>query len=250
MSIFRSGLLLVTLFLSACSMPMLSPQPDTTDQAEDTTADLITPNQQGVVIEEPAKATGYVEATGYAEDLADLNKYQLSAKKHYQALNDRLGSATKPPRIIEANLLSREALQASIQQLRTYTSQTNTELAALDARIRERQKMPINGDLVRLFLSETTVNEAVASFKAQPLIGQWVRGESRVIRLKDNFLFESPNSEDVTITFSERYQVLINGQVVMTVSPQRAKNTAKFQVPTQDQTGSLIGKLDYRLVNH
>ncbi|RBO83993.1 hypothetical protein [Marinomonas aquiplantarum] len=243
MSIFRSGLLLVTLFLSACSMPIFSPQPDATDQVKDSATDLITPNQQ-VVIEEPAKATGY------AEDLADLNKYQQSAEKHYQALNTRLGSANKPPRIIEADLLSREALQASIQQLRTYISQTNTELAALDARVGERQQMPISGDLVRLFLSETTVNEAVGSFKAQPLIGQWVRGESRVIRLKDNFLFESPNSEDVTITFSERYQILINGQVVMTVSPQRAKNSAKFQVPTQDQGGSLIGKLDYRLVNN
>ena len=243
MSIFRSGLLLVTLFLSACSMPILSPQQDTTDQVEESSTDVLIPNQEGM-IEEPAKATGY------AEDLADLSKYQQSAEQHYQALKDRLGSANKPPRIIEANLLSREALQASIQQLRTYISQTNTELAALDARVRERQQMPINGDLVRLFLSETTVSESVGSFKAQPLIGQWVRGESRVIRLKDNFLFESPNSEDVTITFSERYQILINGQAVMTVSPQREKNTAKFQVSTQDQGGSLIGKLDYRLVNN
>ncbi|BFM51271.1 hypothetical protein THO17_34340 [Marinomonas sp. THO17] len=226
-------------------MPILSPQQNTTDQQVEETADeLLTPNMQGVIEEEPPKSPDF------AEDLAELSQYQENAEKYYQRLNARLGSATKPPRIIEANLLSREALQASIQELRTYISQTNTNLAALDARVRERQQQPSKGDLVRFFLSDIIVTDPKGNFKAQPLIGQWIRGESRIIRLKDNFLFDSSHSEDVTITFSERYQILINGEPVMTVSPQREKNTAQFQVPTQALDGSLMGKLDYRLVNN
>jgi len=82
----------------------------------------------------------------------------------------------------------------------------------------------------------------------QPLIGQWVRGESRMIRLKDSILFDTKHSEDIKITYSERYQILVNGQVISVVKPFSDKSTVPFDVNTSEDVGKIKGELDYSVV--
>ncbi|WP_418138690.1 hypothetical protein AB8616_01285 [Marinomonas sp. RS-M-Aa-14] len=182
-----------------------------------------------------------------------LNSLRLKSKwqrKIIQRLKSRVGEATEQPSLRPIEQLNSKELNAAIQALRTYISKTSTELASLNARVNERQKTMARGDTIQIFLSEATVSHDNATFKAQPLVGQWVRGESRVIRLKDNILFESPMSEDLQVTFSETYQLIINGEVISIINPNKTKNSASFDVSTHNNTGKIIGKLDYRIVDN
>ena len=102
--------------------------------------------------------------------------------------------------------------------------------------------------LIQVFLSKATVSHGTTKFDAQPLVGQWLRGESRVIRLKENILFENPLSEDMTIAFSEKYQLVVTGEIISTVNPNREKNSASFDVSTPNNQGRIVGKIEYRIV--
>lgn len=192
--------------------------------------------------------------TSVTETNTNLVK-QLTAQKtlayaNFTELKNRVGNAPALPKLTVSGQLSEKEIGSSIQQLRSYVSKTNTALAVLNSRVKDREKVAMNGDLIRIFLSEATVTHDGSTFKAQPLVGQWVRGESRVIRLKDNILFENPKSEDLHITFSETYQLVVNDQVISTVNPKREKNNASFNVTASDNTGTIVGKLDYRIVNN
>lgn len=251
MSLFRTGLLLATLLLSACSMPILdnlssntSPEKDKA-QSEDNaeSSDLLIPNLQG----QTEEVVETINSTSYDELLTRYNDQKKLAEANYEELKSRVGKADNLPKLLINTNTNQENIDTAIQELRSYTSKTNTDIAQLNARVADRQTMAINGDLIRVFLSEATINHAEQEFKAQPLVGQWVRGETRVIRLKDHIFFENPKSEDLVITFSETYQLLVNQQVIATVNPNREKNSASFNVPTQDNLGKIVGKLDYRI---
>lgn len=180
---------------------------------------------------------------------------QLSAQKklanaNFIELKNRVGQVPELPKIVASEQLSEKEMNSGIQQLRSYISKTNTAIALLNARVSDREKVTMNGDMIRIFLSEATVTHDNMTFKAQPLVGQWVRGESRVIRLKDNILFENPKSEDMHITFSETYQLVVNGEVISTVNPKKEKNNASFNVTTSGNNGTIVGKLDYRVVDN
>ena len=252
MSLFRSGFLLTTLFLSACSMPIF-------EQFKTSNSKDVEPSQiEEIRIELDEETSNLVEVAqnqASAESTKDAlsnaqHQYELQkqlAESNYTELTDRTGNADALPRISTIDTTSSEDLNATTQTLRNYTSKTNTDIALLNSRVIERQKTALKGDLVRIFLSETTVIHNDSIFKPQSLVGQWVRGESRVIRLKDNFLFDDPRSEDLQITFSESYQLVVNGEIVATVNPNREKNTTKFEVLTQNALGTIVGKLDYRI---
>ncbi|NVK75081.1 hypothetical protein C0J08_06370 [Marinomonas sp. CT5] len=257
MPTLRTGLLLATLLLSACSMPFLPKQEH--NIAQDTTEQKLTENTDDTTAAkaEPAvKENSSVTKTELNNE-NDNNRAKLIeqfaaqkqlAKANYIELKNRVGKATELPRSLTTDSLNSQQINDKIQQLRTYISKTNTELATLNARVEDRQKVAIHGDLIRVFLSETTVKDKESSFKAQPLVGQWVRGESRVIRLKDNFLFENPKSADLKISFSESYQLIVNNQVIATINPNREKNSARFHVATEDTKGKIDGQLDYRII--
>lgn len=270
MLILRSGLLLATLFISACSMPIFQDTPvsktESVDQttsnntpiesAETTDVALTTPISGNTPTDnKPTDNTSNISTSNLPnkvsaiEDLTkQLKAQQALAKANYTELTNRTGKAPQLPRISNVSDLSSNQISDATQQFRSYVSKTNSTLASLNARVDDRQKVALNGDLIRIFLSEATVNHGNQTFKAQPLVGQWIRGESRAIRLKDNILFEDPKSEDLNITFSETYQLIVNNKVIATINPNREKNDADFAVATHDNKGSIVGKLDFRVV--
>lgn len=261
MPTFRTGLLLASLLLSACSMPILQKsQPTQAEKTitQDITAEKTTPTKNDIaeiitpVTDITVKQNTSSEAAAVVENNDQLIE-QFEAQKQLASTNfielkNRIGNAPALPRLLDIEQLNKREISSAIQQLRTYISKTNTDLAVLNARVDDRQRLAVDGDLIRIFLSEATVTHNSNKFKAQPLVGQWVRGESRVIRLKDSILFENPRSEDLHITFSETYQLVVNNQTIATVNPHKEKNSASFSVSTHDNQGAIVGKLDYRIV--
>ncbi len=252
MFLFRFGILLATLLLSACSLPIFE-QFKTSDSKD------VEPSQiEEIRIELEKDTSNLVEVTqdeatnSVSENTLEnaQNQYKVQrklAETNYAELSYRTGKADALPRLSTINIDDTKDLDSATQALRNYTSKTDTQIALLNSRVINRQQSAAKGDLVRIFLSDTTVIHNDSIFKPQSLVGQWVRGESRVIRLKDNFLFDDPRSEDLKITFSESYQLLVNGKVVATVNPNREKSSAKFEVLTQNASGTIVGKLDYRI---
>lgn len=275
MSILRTGLLLASLFLSACTMPILNDSskskeednaiqpltPDMVDRLPDEAETGIIPNKvvddtsdqntmAPIPVIEPSqtvKANKEVTEDTISAEQAQLEDNIQRATSNFVELKQRTGNAPEVPTIFTLQTDTPLNLNDSLQELRSYISKTNTALAVLDARVSERQDMAANGDIIRIFVSEATVDHGQSSFKAQPIVGQWVRGESRIIRLKDNILFENPQSEDLQIAFSETYQLIVNGQVISIVNPNKEKNTADFSVATE-RNGKINGSLDYRIV--
>lgn len=251
MSLLRSGLLLATLLLSACSMPILDNAPsdtslETDPSQQDTKAesiDILIPNMQGQ--DEPLADS--ISSPSQDELLSRYYEQKKLAEANYEELYSRSGDADSLPNHFINQNTNAESVDNAIQELRSYTSKTNTEIAKLNARVLDRQTMAIYGDLIRIFLSEANIDHEKQEFKAQPLVGQWVRGENRVIRLKDHIFFENPKSEDLVITFSEKYQLIVNQQVIAIINPNREKNSISFNVPTQDSLGKIIGQLEYRI---
>ncbi|MBR7887769.1 hypothetical protein J9B83_02360 [Marinomonas sp. A79] len=268
MSTFRTGLILASLLLSACTMPILqdaknnqelnnTAQPSVSNQIDNLPIDK-TPDQTAKDLKQPQNkdadpVTSAAEpVTADTGDTLAIEQAQLEdniqrATSNFVELKQRTGSAPDVPSIFTPQPDSATSLDDSLQELRTYISKTNTALAVLDARVEDRQNIGANGDIIRIFVSEAIVNHGQSSFEAQPIVGQWVRGESRVIRLKDNILFENPKSEDLQIAFSETYQLIVNGQVISIVNPDKEKNNAEFSVSTQ-QNGKITGSLDYRII--
>lgn len=261
MSTFRNGLLLATLFLSACSMPIL--QDLNTEKVEqhptrNTSADdsakvhadaLNTTAETKSTIPSDANVTRKVSDMAHDQTLlAQFNTQKQLANQAFIELKHRTGSAEKVPSFPPAETLAENTLNNAIDQLTKYTNNTNQTLAALNKQASERQNIIMNGDLIQVFLSKATVSHGTTKFEAQPLVGQWLRGESRVIRLKDNILFENPLSENMTITFSEKYQLVVNGEIISTVNPNREKNSASFDVSTPNNQGRIVGKIEYRIV--
>jgi len=259
MPIFRTGLLLATLLLSACSMPILQEsQPTKTEKTiiQDSTVEDTTSTETGKTVnqdntaEHSSSSEDVVKVAANDQLIEQFDTQRQLALTNFVELKNRAGNAPELPRSLPIDKLNSKEIHSGIQQLRTYISKTNTDLAVLNARVDDRQKLASNGDLIQIFLSEATVTHNNNKFKAQPLVGQWVRGESRVIRLKDNILFENPKSEDLHITFSETYQLVVNNRVIATVNPHKEKNSASFNVLTQDDKGAIVGKLDYRIVDN
>lgn len=245
MFIFRTGLLLATLLLSACSTPITTESTQVKKkQVENTqlteTGNLVVQNTPTKDVSVPQKNASHKEA------LVQLEAQKKLAEANYAELKKRIGKVDELPAV---NMESAN-IDSMIQQLRNYTSKTDTDIASLNTRINERQKLAINGDLIHIFLSEATITYKDALFRAQPLVGQWVRGETRVIRLKENILFENSQSEDLHITYSETYLLIVNDKIIGTINPNKEKNSASFTVSTQDNRGTITGKLDYRIVKN
>lgn len=267
MLILRSGLLLATLFISACSMPIFqdlsTSKTDSVDQnvsnntpVESTKSTDVAPSTATNGNTSTTDNTSNESASNPLNNVSSvdsltkqLRAQQALAKANHTELKNRTGKAPQLPSISNVSNLSSNQMNDATQQLRSYVSKTNSTLASLNARVNDRQKVALNGDLIRIFLSEATVTHDNQTFKAQPLVGQWTRGESRAIRLKDNILFEDPKSEDLNITFSETYQLIVNNKVIATINPNREKNDANFTVATHDNKGSIVGRLDFRVVD-
>lgn len=257
MSIIRPGLLLATLLISACTMPILQEsQPTQTENTmtQDIAAKKTTPTKDKITKKIMPITGNTAEHSVSAEIekndplIEQFEAQQQLANTYFTELKNRIGNAPALPKLLVVTPLNKKDISFAIQQLRTYISKTSTNLAVLNARVDDRKRVAINGDLIQIFLSDATVTHHSNTFKAQPLVGRWVRGESRLIRLKDSILFENPKSQDLHITFSETYQLVVNNQTIATVNPHKKKNSARFNVSTHDNQGDIVGKLNYRVV--
>lgn len=238
MSLFRAGFLLLPLFISACSLPVLH---KTTPSPTEQTTTQSSSNEQQVT-------TSQANTSPSAELKNSLNEQIKLASLHHSELQARAGMAPSLPKINKDEVLTQTASVEAIQQLRDYNSQVNEQLSAIDNRVEQRKKAALPGDIIQILVSKTNITLAEAKFVSQPLIGQWVRGESRVIRLKDGLLFDAQHSEDLRITYSESYQLLVNGKIISIVNPNKEKSHATFNVDTTENSGTIVGALDYRQV--
>ncbi|MCB5160709.1 hypothetical protein [Marinomonas algarum] len=282
MPTLRTGFILASLLLGACTMPISQTAPNTkTEQAaaqnDDNLTNIILPSspkeketataptdeidniqaqntgtEKNTVLPEKTvddETSSLDEANSTDDSLLskELEDHIQRATDNFVALKERTGNAPEFPDLIALSFSGKTDTETSLQELRTYISKTNTNLAVLDARVKERQDTALEGDIIRIFVTEATVKHGNESFKTQPLVGQWVRGESRTIRLKDNILFENPKSEELQIAFSETYQLIVNGQILSVINPKRDKNSANFRVSTENKN-VITGRLDYRIV--
>ena len=234
MSLFRAGLLLLPLFISACSAPTL--QQTTSAKTEQS----ISKQQDTTIASQQVNVPINLENT--------LDEQIELAKLQYAELNSRSGVEPNMPYIDKEALITKQATIDTIQKLRTYNNQVHRQLTAIDERVEQRKKNGAPGDTIQILVSKTKVAMKDSTFKTQPLIGQWVRGESRIIRLKDSLLFNVQHSEDLLITYSESYQLLVNNKIISIIDPNKSKNHASFNVETTENDGSISGTLDYRTV--
>ncbi|MEL0622197.1 hypothetical protein V6238_03735 [Marinomonas arenicola] len=238
MSLFRAGFLLLPLFISACSLPIL--HKTTPSETEQTTHQASSKEQ--------AVTSSQTSGERSQALLKTLDEEMKQAAAHHSELLARSGTAPSIPSIDKESMTTQLLTSEAIQQLRAYNRQTSEQLMAIDSRVEQRKKAALPGDIIQILVSKTNITLADSSFVTQPLIGQWVRGESRVIRLKDGLLFDAQHSEDLRITYSESYQLLVNDKVISIVNPNNEKSHATFDVDTSENNGTIIGSLDYRQV--
>ncbi len=269
---YRFGLLLLTLLLSACSTPSSH---QSTNQADHTTPEALTENtdtqtnENDIKVLSPAPGSSHDHTTPTAppkitpdnlrpspallvnkELINEMNAQSQLAQDNYQALVHAVGPEKTPalPNSLTSSQLSNSAVKQKTLELQAYNQQAEAALASQAERAKQRKSSVMKGDHVQIFFSEISIQHPDNGFNAQPLVGQWVRGEQRSIRLNNNFLIEPPLSETLSVTFSEDYQVLLNGQLIVSINPNQEKNDASFTIKTADQQGQVTGKLGYRII--
>lgn len=246
MLLLRAGVLILPLLLSACSMPFLKDM--THAKGEQTTKTEQTNKTTEQSTQKTASNNTATKVKTFKEQKEKLDALLTTAKKQYDELRVRAGIAPDEPQVNISTLTSADAIANAEQDVIAYNKQTAAKLSALDALVEQRKNAPKRGDLLKIFIHKADISLPKGNFMTQPLIGQWVRGESRMIRLKDSILFDTKHSEDIKITYSERYQILVNGQVIGVVKPFSDKSTVPFDVNTSEDGGKIKGELDYSVV--
>lgn len=244
MRIFRTGFVLIPLLLAACSLP-------TKPTSSDSTA-----NEVGVLGSTKAEPTTGTQSAQENETtkpelsnqelLAEYKSLQTLAKQNIQELETRLGQSISKPSLSVVSTNDIGLLKSKVAELQEFTRDSTEQIVALDQRVHERRDQPQKGDLLQVHLSALEV-EHQKSFKAQPLVGNWIRGESRVVRLNENFLMSNTTSEPLNLTYTETYQIIINEKLIGTFGPNRSKYELEFDAPTSDQNGQIIGTLKIRV---
>lgn len=248
MSLFRIGLLLLPLLLSACSGPVFhTGLGETAQETTSDNSDILIPNTNTNTNTKQANLPSASTKVS-SKLLEQLKEEDKLAHKQHNELNIRIGSAPQIPTLTQEDKDSATALKKAIQTLQDYNQQLANALSTLNTRVLERQQSDTTDDKVQIFLSNTNVTQNGAQFTAQPVVGQWVRGESRSVRLKDTILFETQQSEELKITYSENYQLIINDQVIGTINPQREKNSSSFKIQDKQKNTVVTGQIDYRIV--
>lgn len=245
MRIMRAYFMLLPLVLAACSFPtkQSSPTPATTEPkptVESTQPD--TPEQTAVTksVDHKAEANDELEALQQA-----LKTQQKLTLQNIAELENRVGDSLASPDTQPAEGSS-QVLRQRIATLKEFNATLTQNIFELDQRVEQRRQTPKRGDTLKVYLSDLSVDKE-QDFEAQPLVGHWVRGESRIVRLNENLLAENSNSEPLRLTFSERYQVLINDQLIGSFGPNRSKYEVEFDAPTADQQGTVAGTLTIRV---
>ncbi|MBM6551752.1 hypothetical protein [Marinomonas ostreistagni] len=243
MRIMRAYFMLLPLVLAACSFP--TKQTSSTPTATEPNA-AVEPTQQNK--QEHTSAIDSVRENAASDTQAlqqELKTQQKLALQNIAELDTRVGESLASPDT-QAAEGSSQVLRQRIENLKEFNAALTQNIFELDQRVEQRRQAPQRGDTLKVYLSDLSVDKA-QDFAAQPLVGHWVRGESRIVRLNENLLAENSNSEPLRLTFSERYQVLINDQLIGSFGPNRSKYEVDFDAPTADQQGTVSGTLTIRV---
>ncbi len=156
--------------------------------------------------------------------------------------------------VIDTNFLTRHTndfnevqIKSEIEALHDLDVQIQREVIQLEQRIAQRKASPQKADLVQIYVAEATIEKADQIYKTLPLVGEWTRGESRTVHIKDRDLFNSQFSENITISFSESYRLIINDQNIMQVDSNTAKKDTLFQIKSLDKTADISGQINYKI---
>lgn len=242
MRIMRAYIMLFPLVLAACSLPtkQSSPTPSDTEPKPIVVTPSETPEPTQPKVSEPIKEPASQELQ------QALTTQQKLAAQNIDELETRVGTTLSSPDSHPAGDDSSAQLRQRISQLESFNHSLTQKIFELDQRVEQRRQSPQHGDTLKVYLSDLAVTHK-RTFKAQPLVGHWVRGESRAVRLNENLLAANSNSEPLRLTFSERYQVLINDALIGSFGPNRSKYEVDFDAPTADGQGSISGTLTIRV---
>ncbi|GAB3481895.1 hypothetical protein [Marinomonas epiphytica] len=260
MPFHRLGLLLFTLFLSGCSLitsePHTAHKPNQED-AQPIVATEISKNtnhNDAVTEDTPKQQTSiqdpvFTESSLTSSQSEQLQELREKAQESHFILTQILGSdyAQAPPSA--SIFINQDNFQTQLEALQNYQDNVEGDLKALELRTELRKNKPILGDKIQLFIENAEVEHPDNLFQAQSIIGQWIRGASREIRLTNNFLIEDPKSEIIHISFNEAYQIVLNGQAVSVVDPNKEEGQGLFRINTIDNIGHISGQFTYRLIN-
>lgn len=241
MRILRTGFVLLPLLLAACSLPTKPISSDST-ATEPTASPNTTADASKSVVKEALEAT----TLSNDELLAKYQSLKTLTLQNVQELEARLGTSLPKQSLSIPSTSDLGMLKSKVSELEAYTTKLTNEIVELDKRVEQRRETPMKGDLLQIHLSNLKVIQK-PSFAAQPLVGNWVRGESRVVRLKENFLMENSTSEPLNLTFTETYQIIINNKLIGTFGPNRSKYELDFDAPTSDNNGHVSGTLKIRI---
>lgn len=244
MRIFRTGFVLLPLLLAACSLPTKPTSSDSTTNE----VGLLNETKVKQTIEPKSDQGNDTDSPELSNEelLAQYKSLQTIALQNTEELETRLGQAISKKSLSIPTTNDIGLLKSKVSELQDYTSDLTSQIVALDKRVLERRDTPQKGDVLQLHLSDLEV-ESKTDFKAQPLVGNWIRGESRMVRLNENFLMENATSEPLNLTYTETYQIIINQKLIGTFGPNRSKYELEFDAPTADQKGQIVGTLKIRV---
>lgn len=244
MRIFRTGFVLIPLLLAACSLPTKPTSSDSTANEVDMLGNTKAEQPSGT---QPTQENDTTKTElSNQELLTQYQSLQTLAQQNIQELETRLGQTISKPSLSIPSTNDTALLKSKVAELQDFTSDLTDQIVALDKRVMERRDQPQKGDQLQVHLSALEVDHQ-QSFKAQPLVGNWIRGESRVVRLNENFLMGNATSEPLSLTYTETYQIIMNEKLIGTFGPNRSKYELEFDAPTSDQQGQIIGTLKIRI---
>lgn len=254
MRISRAGFLLLPLLLAACSLPIQKTDSVPTTQTEqaapvtknDSKQQPSNTNEISEAAVDETASEAKEEQVSHLDLIKEFDEIRTIANQNIAELKTRSGAVPEKPSIMISDRYNREALLGKIEEVKAYNQVLISELDALNKRVEARRLRPQFGDVIQVYLSDLKV-VGEESFNAQPLIGNWVRGESRVVRLNENMLMENSTTEPMRLTFTESYQIVINGTLVGTFGPNNSRYEMSFDASTADLQGNIEGSLATRI---
>ncbi|MFT2110028.1 hypothetical protein [Marinomonas sp. 2405UD68-3] len=262
----RLGIAILTLFISACSTQTVNKEStgegvqEKTEVIQDTqptkvpvidtkTTDLQTIQNTVQKIPSPNLDEVNNNRLQLLKDIRNDLASRLSQEIHYLKYRMKATNEAFDTRILSqlTDSMDEVKIKADIEALHDLKAQIKQEMTQLEQRIHQRKTSPEKADLIQIYLSESTVTDKNKTYKTLPLVGEWTRGESRTIHVKDRQLFNSQFSEDIMISFSEEYALIINEQKVMQVDLHSTKKSAPFNIKSLNKEADISGKIDYKI---
>jgi len=260
------GIAILALFISACSTQTVNTK--NTEKEAQEEAEIIQDTHASKALDISSKdsnlqTTQSKEQKAPTPNIDEVNNNRLQllkdirndlAKNISNEVNHLKYRITTANEAFDTHILSQLTdsmdeikIKSDIEALHDLKAQIQQETTQLEQRIKQRKTSPEKADLIQVYLSESIVTDKDKTYKTLPLVGEWTRGESRTIHVKDRQLFSSQLSEDIIISFSEEYALIVNEQKIMQVDLNTTKKSAPFRIKSLNKTADISGQIDYKI---